>query len=345
MERLGNLYRELLLQPQKWSYYQDELKCFSNSYETLLVSGNDCLRFIEDYLCKGEKNDLKCLKLLEVLKPIRLQHTISCFLLGILIYHKSSKLRDEVNSLVCAIRPNNLNEKKEDRFKYMWMLICIFHDLGYSIENKEYLYHNNDVQKDISNFFKAKFELSFHRKYSYPKKTIKNYLEYRDYKFNVVDHGIAGGAFLYNSLCNLRARKNEVNSLFYWGEELEKDFYVASYTIACHNIFKISPNTKMVPIYKFFSLESLIKDGQLFSLEKFPLLFLLCLVDSIEPIKITENPLITNNIKMDILDNKIRIDISEMKSLQRFYYLERILGLNSWLTHTSTNNSQIEVCL
>ena len=84
-------------------------------------------------------------------------------------------------------------------------------------------------------------------------------------------------------------------------------------------------------VYKRFKLDKLITSDKLFHKNSNPLLFLLCLVDSIEPIKQLRNNTLLNNVELNIDNTNIEIDLSHLPDQIRCRYLGKIQSLKTWL--------------
>lgn len=330
-----------------WSYYDFNSTTLWHSQRFVdMVMGDPYMLFIKKMLERGEKGDISCMEQLKSLPLIRKQHTVSCFLLGNMIYNESNHLKGDVDRVMENIRKCKQGETGTKRFRYMWMLISVFHDLGYKIENNN-CQENKEVDKAFSSlpvYWKSVNDaslmfptLALYKPYT--KALVKRYYEYRKQKWNCIDHGIAGGALLFKDLCELRKRKAEYyhgdysDNGLYWGEELEQDFLFAAWTVACHNIYQISSYDQNVDYYQKFNLRNLISDNKLIDKEQLPLLYLLCLVDSIEPVKLTNSIHLLDKIDIDISNNAILIDLTQLTDWKvRLGYLGKMRALNTWLT-------------
>ena len=182
---------------------------------------------------------------------------------------------------------------------------------------------------------------------------IPNYFKYR-FEDKKLDHGIFTGIKLFDSLEeNRKERKKQVengveNPVLYWGDDLIPIYAQASLSITMHNIWSSSKKVEIKEKYRKFGLESLITgETEIFPIliKDNPLLFLLGLVDTIEPIKTFncfEPKYVLENILIDFDENKIMIS-NKKDSLLDFEKLKRNLkGLESWLDVEIPENKDIE---
>ena len=350
-------YEYLLLNPKQWEYYSQGRNDSLLYDRCNCLNRQDCSEFIKDYLKRGEKLTHHIDEIVDLLPTMRLQHTISCFFLGIEVYHNCKIVQDCINNFVQKIRTNKNNETKENRFYYIWFLTCLFHDIGYVIEEcligkKELKGLLTDDRKENNSSIKDALKYLFNNKQwritAYKKETIKRYLDYRKNVFILDDHGIVGGALLFKILCDIRENKDNCqddNNDLYWGIELEKDFMVASQTIACHNIYIIGRCDKKIKFYEFYKLNELISDKRLINLHKHSLLFLLCLVDCIEPMKTILDCIYLDKIIMGFEDHKISIDINALPAKLQQSYRKKVLDINSWLTDSKCDDNDNNIII
>lgn len=297
-----------------------------------------------EYICKilqrHEKEKLCDIrnKLYE-LNDKRVLHIISVFYLG-LYFYENEKIKINVDKTIDWLLRNDINkESNQDRFKFVWMLICLFHDIGYVIEEKE-IKNSGKNQQEITKWFEN-LELSkprfFPKKYTI--KIFKKYELYREKIWHKIDHGIYGGLAFLNEILDLRSKKDkEKNKICNWNETLINTYNLCAWTIMCHNIFKIKPGDSRESNYRIFGLENLITENRIINLKRHPLLFLFCLVDTIEPLK---NEI--ENIEIKISDDKINIILNN-NSEKTNSYIENVEELNGWLADVTFNNT-IEISL
>lgn len=325
----------LLLINGSWKYYT-----FHERIDMGLFSNIESMRsFLSMYLGKGEKSGIEIFDYLNAMPTERLQHTISCFLLGTLLYERCPSISKDINSVLNKFPINN-DERFEERFRYIWLLISLFHDFGYAIENNLIEYDKEQFDTLMSKFPRS--PKSIPRPYS--KTLLINYEKYRKCRFGVNDHGICGGIKLFSDLCELREDKSNHNgSNNYWGEDLIKLFSLAAWTVACHNIWFVNENDRTVECYRHcLKLDKLVYQEKFRNIKESPFLFLLCLVDSIEPIKIFNNKDSLHHIAFDFSNTtSINIQIDGLCQPKKNHYLSKIKELNDWLT--DTNNTTLRL--
>lgn len=181
-------------------------------------------------------------------------------------------------------------------------------------------------------------------------KEIKNrYFQYRLYHFNCIDHGIIGADKLYNGLVKNYCSKfkqcqepvdfnNFVFNNLHFCVEQFKIFRYISDCIASHNIWYASDRSSKM-FYVNFGLNSLLyKKNRKISYEKNPLFFLLCLADSLEPVKRgneSDAQQILEQIKVDYCHIskivKITIRSNWSNSERGKQYIRNVKELTTWL--------------
>lgn len=184
MSSLHNEYNQLL-QSEEWAYYPCQGKIDMN----IFLSKENIKSFLSLYLGKGEKPGLPIFRQNEKLSTERLQHTLSCFLLGTLLYIKCNAISSEIDAELTK-NPDNINEPISERFKYVWMLTCIFHDFGYCIEDEEIECIRDNF--DFDSLMKKLPRRPATIPNIYTKELLKKYERFRRGKYCVHDHGICG---------------------------------------------------------------------------------------------------------------------------------------------------------
>ena len=80
------------------------------------------------------------------------------------------------------------------------------------------------------------------------------------------------------------------------------------------------------------------------SQKQHPLFFLLCLVDSIEPLKTYSDRSMLDSIKLDIQSDKILVQIDTIPCpCIKTTYMNKVLNLNDWLTDAKCEDGSLTI--
>ena len=321
---LEDLYNEIIEDKDKWNYYNQDIEAPD------LACTNSCCNFILEYIKLSEKSNDTLVDRSEFLRdkePKRLRHIVSTFFLGIAIYYKSDKIKQVIDTKLKEIMTEN-EINVESQFCYLWFMTSLFHDLGYYYEAKK---DHNFIGEPLNNLIGVPALYD---------QILNSYSCFRKDICDCPDHGIVAGKLLYDDLCKIREfehhkqeYKHEDCSKLYWGEDLKVLYkYVAS-CISVHNVFFIRDGEDDInkEYYKKHMPSLILKsknsnncyDDYPINFKEYPLLFLLCFVDSIEPLK---SELELNDIKITLKKRTIIIDTKNED------YSNRIISLNKWLT-------------
>ena len=217
----------------------------------------------------------------------------------------------------------------------------------------EYANNSIDCRKKVilknSNFYKS---------------TIEKYYVYRKNEMGVFDHGILGGYMLFDNLVKNYVNKmaNKANKTEFIVddrrcsiEQISLFAYMAD-CIVSHNIFFPNPSDK--GIYREYGLNELIEYHKPIKFDSNPLLFLLYLVDSIDPIKYFEQKTnskydeILKSIDIDFpICNTLKLSISNLFGIKNEIieeYIMRIKRLSDWLgivTNADYEKKSIEITI
>lgn len=350
LELLDEVYKDF----SKWVYKNNKEKLIKFD----VFKKEECRDFIEEYFdCAGKNADNNTLlNKLEKGKNIpdtRCQHIVMTFFFGLLMYDNCKSLRNTIDGFLEQDKYKKaLKNHMDAPFAYVWFIICLFHDLGYTLE-----YRRGDERK-----YKKYEELSTGKKWEkdpdgvpmFYKDILPLYFNYRNSgKDAKNDHGICSGHYLYAEMCAVQQKKKKKRSdSKWWKDELKDIFNLAAWVVACHNIWTVKEeNDEDAAKYRDAHLESLIigkdKEGKLcykIHLREHPFLFLFCLVDSIEPIKVVKDVKLLDKILMDIADEGIKIDV-QLTCGCHDKLLSNFSDLNNWLTKTSVAGDIARICL
>jgi len=358
--------------------------------------------FIVQYFQNGAKEGV-ILPLIDEIDSLRHVHTVSAFFIGLLIKRK-----------LCPELSLYSRDTEDYAFSYLWFLVCLFHDIGYAIENdwtykhtyrqnaKEYLKTYKQVKgscirqryeyEDLglifaapSRYKSASFStlncnhyverfggITFSNgvtvyKSMYSRKTVLNYLEYCKMADGIrhYDHGIVGGLWLYDSLMKnyyrtyyIEKEENEhvnfknfwVDGYWHFSEEQKAVFAYLADCIIAHNMWPASPDK--IDIYNKCGLEELTPPlFQKISFAKNPILFILAIADTIEPIKLYLSTTQMSEVDIwkgiDIIFSKEYVKIKILDDRLSFEsLLGKVNGLDNWIdVSIAINNEQREVKL
>ena len=327
--------------PSDWLFNTENEDRFKNL--TIKPKG-----FIEEYIIKSGKK-----RLIEVGDDLfntdnntRLAHTHSVFFLGALVY-KHTILNKT------AFKGYSNKNAEFELFPFLWFLTSLFHDSKFDDEiNAEMRVIKDNIsdfliENDIKYIINKENNFSEHAPFHLID-SLDAYFKYRKGE-NRKDHGISAGFLLYDRLVKNRKTQNKKNpESIYWKEELDKYYLEASTVIATHNIWlpKIG-DCKTIKKYLDHDLCELVKNiNYKISHKDYPLLFLLGLVDTIDPVKLyscVTPDYVLKNIDIDFPNSKheISISLSEGSSLD-ITKLHKLKDSLSWLAvEVDTNNNGI----
>lgn len=332
-----NLIDSIYCEPQEW-IYSKKLQC--NNID--IFNPKDCKTFVERYLGSAgtlaSPGSLADVLETHTIDDNRYQHIVFTFFIGLAIYNKCGLINNVINEKFCNDNKYRiaLEKHQEAPFAYIWFLICLFHDLGYKYEYSNLLNTNIKKFDDLINCSKIDDVTIIDKLEGVPDfyhTVVEHYFKYR-LMAEKLDHGICGGFILYHDLCDIRrTHKNNKPRQFnkgYWKDELELIFAYAASVVLCHNIFFASnPLTK--ELYIKFKLGSLITNKKYkINLKEYPIFFLFCLVDSIEPIKVVKDVKSLKKISIDINYNTLSFKTT-LKCGCGEKILNNINSLNDWL--------------
>lgn len=192
------------------------------------------------------------------------------------------------------------------------------------------------------------------KKPRYSSKTKNNYFYYRLYEMGALDHGIVGADEFFSRLVvnyvkeyrgmatrdffreSIYEFHNE-RGLHFCSEQIKLFAYIAD-CIASHNMYKADDNEKCRVKYMDYSLNCLLPDEfQPISYKDNPLLFILCVADTIEPSKKSpnyRNEDVLNLITIDYNKNTnllyVEVDEELYNSDVGHRYVSDIEGLELW---------------
>lgn len=325
---LYKAYQDLYTDEEKWKYYSK--LDGENPFGSYIASRDFITKFIQ---LSGKSNENPLYEQIIKLDENRIKHIVSVFFYGTYLYHSVSSIKYWIDKVI--VRYQFINPDSTIEFSFIWFLICLFHDLGYGIEE-------NSNFKDFDEFITGKVKYFLNNKVGVPKAYENIYKNYFNYRLNSSipyirkpDHGICGGILLYNELNKILLRKQRLNKDsegLSWNSKLKYIYRYASWIVLSHNIFFIREGDSLESEYRRNDLQELIlsKDEKpKVNYKQHPFLYLFMLVDSIDPIKISGDFLSLNHIKIETSEDEILFEIID-KNI-RDNYFNRINGLKEWL--------------
>ena len=278
----------------------------------------------------------------------RIKHILFSFGLG-LVFADFADLTTKIGEKYkyCQYEIENNNN---DNFLYAWLTVCLYHDFGYYVNREKYS-EISEISEIIKNLRRNIFKSTSVSRYNF-----ELYQEYykgrfevnkNDGSFEIGDHGILGGVFLYD----LMNRKKFAEYCPFCAD--------ICFCIMEHNIWKQKKDYPLSSPYHWIDKSNFVKiDSQ-----KEPLLFLLSLVDTIEPTKKFSKykdsesssnksifpKTIAKNIKIDVTNKSIIINGNELvnvlkkrdKSLKINDWIEPVKNLSDWVDVKSEVNGYI----
>lgn len=326
-------------------YYQISKNEFQNPFDGKITH----LSFIENYFQKGGKKQVLHKFDVNNFLPNNAPHTNSVFFTGIFIYH---------NTIFKEYLDDSFTDQGYRLFSFVWFLTTLFHDFGYKYEDEfENYKHIIDIET-LRKHLKIRHNLLKYKKIKGVHQnlydSIRKYFLYRRFNSkhrNKIDHGILAGLFFYDALLKNRIEQNanNPNGELYFGKSLNKIYAQVAAVIATHNIWL--PNYELNQEYKKFGMDNLVNMPPV-KITESPLLVLLGIIDTIDPVKIYKNNIDCNNILDEILmscdDKKIVLEKSSKSNLDFSKITKRASGLNVWLnvtTEISDNKLTISITI
>lgn len=367
MNSFGKLFNKILKDRSKWDYYNNTY-CNCDGYHNVLGSSR---YFIESILSNGEKlSDFTREQYRLMEDGFRLEHTVSLYFMGLIIYENVSSIRDAIDNYISHIDRNinryrfsnsgrNLFEHECDTpFSYFWFLICFYHDFGYSFEMEDKRIALERLFEVLDGNLNFVLPRGFYRT-GVPKvisDNINNYVNYRYKINNKLDHGIAAGILFweerkkdyYNRRSNHK-RKTFISDNRLWSSDILYNIHLpVAWTICAHNIWFIGEHSEYVDDYKTYGLEKLIIDRPKIKIDNHPMLFLLSIVDTIDPIKLLLSSDVhnftfydLNLIEFQFSYNKILYRINFSDDIVNSRYKESIKNMDTWLYCNSQYKDEI----
>lgn len=315
------------IQEIEWNYYAE----FSeHPIEKPLVKNNSSVNFIIQYFKQAGKEAISEAFDLENFGQQRSDHTVSIFFLGI-IFFQNSGLKNKSYF-------NGIESKHYDFFQFIWFVCCLSHDAAFYREHEEALHIACPDINALKKHLNIEYDLTIEKVSNIPKEMFslcEKYYAHRHKNLErpAVDHGIYAGLLMFDCLIKNRRIERPVHkSKLLWEDWLEPQYAYAAATVAVHNMW--FPQKKDEKLYQKNGLASLIEKKPI-TLNEAPLLFLLGIVDTIDPIKAYQDDNLScseilKNVFLTFLGNdRFKFIISKKLNFQTFEL--RADSLNEWL--------------
>lgn len=169
------------------------------------------------------------------------------------------------------------------------------------------------------------------------------YFNYR-HKNGRIDHGIFAGVLMYDRLVKNRLiKKGKVGEKLLWEDWLDGQYAYAAATVAIHNMW--FPQKEDFVAYAESNLEQLIGQAKI-SFQQAPLLFLLGLVDTLDPVKAywqLSSALVLKNVSL-CFSGEGSFSLRISKNLNFSVMAKKISDMEQWLSvRTVIKENQIKI--
>jgi hypothetical protein len=367
LEEYDNIFND----EERWKYYK-ELSIGENPFDFTNVKPEDYNKKAKDFIKLYFEAGNKDWALNGTEESSRHLHSVSAFFLGIL-------LKETLFPGLLTSSERTDRDMQEPDFLYYWFLTCLYHDMGYVIEFDRVNYPPRELDLDsLVSKIKERLQIScssfnlFDEGVCgsiYQIDTIKRYYDYcrKNSHINTINHGIVGGLLLYNRLnenyqqvvpdAEIEYKREGklfspddfyFNNLHY--SICHKEYYkkVAS-VIVDHNIWLADEKTREE--YGAADLSELVRDP--LSIKEHEFLFLLALVDIIEPIKLfyQHSPAcILDSITIDVDPTKRSLSLVVSNTcIMTNDWFKKIEGLKTWFAITEIKRNDkgdsITICI
>ena len=347
-QSLYDIYMEIL-KDRSWFYYTESKTEICDQNDPVAWALQNPTVFIYNYFQTGGKSTLLLRDYFDARNTdSRMRHVISSYFLGIWLREQIPALKKSLDQYLehaCdAIHEECMQSESPTiggaQFLYIWFMSCLYHDMGYVIEDSDTM--KGSVRKLRCKVFDT-LNGSCNNS-SLPKSPgdmvpTTLFSGYRNYfrmctekgeifrQRNCLDHGISAGILLYKLMKeNYENKKEEkgtrkdsfeFNNLLWSQKLLDTLVSQAAWAIIAHNIWLLPTDAedKKKRVYEEYGLKDLIRDDPLIEPDKHPLLFLLCLVDSLEPLKRDDKIDKLKDIYISFSDDAIHVCNHPNKSL------------------------------
>lgn len=334
--------------------------------ESVSDGHNICKEFISKHYKLGGKDECMMFDFLDkYLSEGKHLHTVSLYLVGMTFIENNSAIQKRIEQSLQTFLPQQeydgwykQDNKVSYNYLYTWYLTALYHDVVSCIEQAKIRENPTERQKNLE-YYLGELDITYspysnfpYRKNNIPQRfsenLIKNYFYYRA-NSGSCEHGILAGylffdRFVKNFLKNWDAKDycpKVSNGLTWDTGQISHAAYVTD-AIICHNLW-MSNNAELYRAYGLSPLLYTEHSENKLSIKNYPLQFMLCLLDTIEPIKrFAKNPYEGDMEPKDILSHVylefgdygmiVRWDDKIKENKQPFHkWHDAIEGLQSWM--------------
>lgn len=290
-------------------YSRSDTSYFSIPYNAKKLFSNtnpekECRDFLQEHYDCGKKQNLLKTDLLSKYKEEGKHiHSVSLFLLG---KELLPDFQEEIDAALAGFLPHYDGWHDHGRdFWHTWFLTAMYHDYASCVENVTPWINDSEQHRSLA-FHLGNHNIRYSIYSDYPYKTknvplrfskelIENYFYYRACS-GACEHGIIAGQLFFDRYVKNFLKKtkgktfNELGGRNDGGVHWNTDMFMYTAYIAdaiiCHNIWLGGPREEGT--YKAYGLTPLlwhIHPENKLSIREYPLQFMLCLLDTIEPTK------------------------------------------------------------
>lgn len=307
-----------------------------------------CEEFIRDHFIRGRKESAFDFDFFEMYqKQGKHEHTVSLYLMGLLM---RDMFFPQIKTDLCKLGINASGWYTDHDFMYTWYLTCLYHDVASCVEkiDRQQLPCCKNCILKMKTPYSHKPNFAKKRISRFSRRSVKNYCYYR-MSSGMQDHGIYGGILLFDSLERNFKRNTRRHSwekeptllhdeLLWRLEHLDHFAYIAD-AIICHNMWTAKAGSEQAEEYRKAGLNELIisNESQKLRMSEYPLQFMLCLLDTIEPTKrfgrMTAREVLDNISVERIAGGEIRIAWTDLIKRQPEFWtwMGNISGMKDWM--------------
>ena len=356
MKSIESYYNGIIKDCKKWIYWDyndnliDEIRNIIPDFTGMYSNGCGQV-LIKTLLHIGNKQHGSLANNISLLDDERKQHIVSLFFLGHILYENIDIMKESIDKQIVNLKFPEQNEqvKVEKLFSFMWILLCLFHDMGYAYEEGKVNLTLDIKTADIYGKINGTFSPLL-----YNVVNIEKHEKYRICRWGVKDHGIWGGKAFYYDMDNIKEYLNQTCEIdktkLFCSVGTDHIYAFAAWIIICHNLRYDNGVGTFSNCFKCQGLDDFIKPkARCISLQSNPLLFLFCLADTLEPTKILksccgnkESMNICKLLELDFTGNKLSFNLEKLSDYKAGdEYKKAILSMNDWLIDVNTNDLSI----